>query len=51
MGARKQYWKETLQDVPTLALPLDHIRPSVTSHRGDTLSTKLNRNDVSALKN
>ncbi|WP_141444354.1 non-ribosomal peptide synthetase [Bacillus cereus] len=46
----KQYWKETLQDVPTLALPLDHVRPIVTSHRGDTFSTKLNKNDVSSLK-
>ncbi|HDW3057338.1 TPA: amino acid adenylation domain-containing protein [Bacillus cereus] len=46
----KQYWKETLQDVPTLALPLDHVRPIVTSHRGDTFSTKLNKNDASSLK-
>ncbi|PFT91988.1 non-ribosomal peptide synthetase, partial [Bacillus thuringiensis] len=46
----KQYWKETLQDVPTLALPLDHVRPSVTSHRGDTFSATLNKNDVSSLK-
>ncbi|HDR8115881.1 TPA: amino acid adenylation domain-containing protein [Bacillus cereus] len=46
----KQYWKETLQDLPTLALPLDHVRPSVTSHRGDTFSTTLNKNVVSSLK-
>ncbi|MGQ7187811.1 condensation domain-containing protein, partial [Escherichia sp. HC-CC] len=46
----KQYWKQALQDVPTLALPLDHVRPRVTSHRGDTFSTKLNKNDVASLK-
>ncbi|WP_033693733.1 non-ribosomal peptide synthetase [Bacillus cereus] len=46
----KQYWKETLQDVSSLALPLDHIRPSLASHRGDAFSTKLNKKDASALK-
>ena len=47
----KQYWKEVLQDAPTLTLPLDQVRPSVASHRGDTFSTKLNKNAVSSLKN
>ncbi|HDR8111928.1 TPA: amino acid adenylation domain-containing protein [Bacillus cereus] len=46
----KQYWKEVLQDAPSLLLPLDHIRPSVTSHCGETFSTKLNTNDLLALK-
>ncbi|PEO00751.1 non-ribosomal peptide synthetase [Bacillus cereus] len=46
----KQYWKETLQDTPPLALPYDNVRPSLASHRGDIFSAKLNRTDVSALK-
>ncbi|MCQ6331839.1 condensation domain-containing protein, partial [Bacillus cereus] len=37
-------------DAPTLALQLDHVRPSVTSHSGDTFSTTLNKNVVSSFK-
>ncbi|PEP89080.1 non-ribosomal peptide synthetase [Bacillus toyonensis] len=46
----KQYWKETLQDTPLLAIPFDNVHPSLASHRGDIFSTKLNKTDVSVLK-
>ncbi|PFA86222.1 non-ribosomal peptide synthetase [Bacillus cereus] len=47
----KRYWKQELQDTPRfLALPFDKVLPSIASHRGDIFSTKLNKTDVSGLK-
>ncbi|AZJ24791.1 non-ribosomal peptide synthetase (plasmid) [Bacillus wiedmannii bv. thuringiensis] len=47
----KRYWKQELQGTPpSLALPFDRVRPSIASHRGDIFSTKLNKTDVSGLK-
>lgn len=47
----KKYWRQALQDTPpALALPFDRIRPSLVSHRGDIFSMKLDKMDVSALK-
>lgn len=47
----KRYWRQALQDtLPTLVLPFDRVRPSLVSHRGDIFSTKLDKTDVSALK-
>ncbi|MFJ8119904.1 non-ribosomal peptide synthetase [Bacillus mycoides] len=47
----KGYWKQELQDTPPfLDLPFDKIRPSIASHRGDIFTKKLNKTDVSELK-
>lgn len=42
-----EYWRQQLADVPTLQLPLDHVRPAIQTFRGSLrpifLSTELNK--------
>lgn len=43
------YWKETLQDVPSLELPLDHPRPKIPDGRGRKRTFHLEKEKTEAL--
>ena len=43
------YWREQLQDAPTLALPTDHARPAQRSYQGASYSFELSMAQTEAL--
>ncbi|GCE14527.1 non-ribosomal peptide synthetase [Tengunoibacter tsumagoiensis] len=44
------YWKQKLQDLPILEIPIDHPRPPVQSHSGRTASFTLSEELTAQLK-
>src|SRR5262249_22767507 len=49
LQARLRYWRDTLDGLPELALPLDFPRPAVQAHRGAGLEFALPTGLVEAL--
>ena len=43
------YWRQRLQELPTLALPTDRVRPTIQSFRGDHVVVKLDATLTRAL--
>jgi amino acid adenylation domain-containing protein len=50
LNNRLSYWKEQLAGCPILALPADHPRPAIATHRGATYPIELNDSLAKALK-